>query len=458
MRYLILSIILCASLLSAQNIKRKGYLGVALYTTLPDSLIKKMSLATSQGALVKAVLPGSTAQKIGVLPADLIVECNAKKINSAADLILKAQEIKSGDKVSVTLIRNNKKEIFSGISESKPLEQSAKMNIEYGEFKFENTFIRTIYRSPKDTEPIGTVYFIQGIPCYSLDNMKEDDPTKLALNTMIQNGFAVYIVEKLGMGDSYSNIPCSQLGFNKELEVFKEGYKNLVKRKDIDTNKIFIFGHSLGGVTAPILAQQFQPKGVIVYGTVLKPWSDYLLDAFVIQKRHYKENLALLQDTLEFVKPFFYDFFYGKKSVSDICKTTKGQRALEIAMGYDSQTKLGLANRTLEFHKEINQHNLPKAWKNTRSYVMAIYGESDIAANNSVDHKEIINCVNEAHPGKGEFVLMPRTNHMFQEIGTMEDYIKMQQDPVKYEQFASTKFNTKLFELICNWMQDKLSK
>ncbi len=442
----------------AQNIKRRGSLGVGLYTTIPDSLLKKLTLTTGDGALVQFVVPGSTADVLGIKANDLIVSCNRTRIESHAQLVQMARQFKSGDPVSITLIRNTGSIELDGKVVAKPFDTSDKMEIVYGDFKYEDTYIRTIMRKPLTGKSKGTVYFIQGIPCYSLDNMQANDPTKLGIDAMVKCGFNVYCVEKKGMGDSYSTIPCEQLGFDKELDVFRQGYRNLLRTAGIDTTQIFIFGHSLGGVTAPLLAEEFHPKGVVVYGTVYKPWGDYLKDALVYQPAYYGESVKDLKKKVAAMEPTFHELFVNRKTAKELAADPDHLNVLQEALDYSLSTNLGLSGRTIEFHEEINSHDIAGAWKNSNSYVFSIYGESDIAAINSLDHEALIKQVNTYHPGKGKFLLMPKTNHMFQEIGTMDDYIKMQSDPVKYQQFASQHFNAKLFDGVCEWMTDKLTK
>lgn len=444
--------------LASQNIKRKGSLGVGLYNTLPDSLFKSLKLKSDKGALVQFIVPKSTAEILGVKPNDFIISCNNKSIQSTPELIKMAKYFKDSDSISINIIRNNTSLKLMGIVKGKPFETSHKMEIIYGDFKYEDGYIRTILKKPIDKKSIGTVYFVHGIPCYSLDNMQANDPTKLAIEAMVERGFTVYYIEKKGMGDSYSTIPCEEIGFDKELDVFKEGYKNLLRLKDIDTSRIFIFGHSLGGVTAPLLAEQFHPKGVVVYGTVFKPWAEYLKDALVYQAALYGGNINDLKKMVASMEPTFNELFIYGKTAKELAKDDKHLKVLQEALDYNINTNLGLSGRTIEFHKEINSHSISNAWKNTQAYVFAIYGESDIAANNSLDHEALINHVNKYNPGKGRFLLMPKTNHMFQEIGTMNDYIKMQSDPAQYELFASQHFNSKLFDIVCEWMTDKLNK
>lgn len=454
----ILSLMLCSLFISSQTIKRKGLLGVGLYPTITDSLSNALKLKTKTGALIKSVLPNSTAEALGLKPFDIVTECNGKSILSRNDLIIMARQFRSEGDVQLTVLRKNKSLTLKNKVIVRPFEQHPNMLITYGEFAYDKGFIRTIYRKPKDKAPLATVYFVHGISCYSLDNMLPDDPTKLAIEAMVNKGFAVYCIEKSGVGDSYNTTPCEETGYNLELDVYKEGYKHLLKQKEVDPKQIFVFGHSLGGISAPILAQEFEPKGVVVYGTGLKPWSEYLQDVYIIQEQIMGKDLAVLRESFEKFKPAYYDLFYSSTPIEQLMNDSAHLKAAISVLGYNPQTKLCAANRSLQFHKELNTHNLAKAWKNTKSYVMAAYGEADIAAIHPDDHIAIANYVNETHPGKGTYLFVPKTNHTFQEVGTMKEFVAMQSNLPAYEKMAAQHFNYKLFDEVCNWMVDKLTK
>ncbi len=450
--------LICIELSQAQNIKRKGTLGVSLYSTISDSLTKTLRLKTNKGALLKAIFPASTAQVLKLEACDLITAINNTPILSASDLIKQARQLREGEPIKVNLIRNEQAMQLNANVMAKPFDQHPDMEIVYGEFAYDKGFVRSIYRKPKNKKPLGTVYFVQGISCYSLDNMQPKDPTRLAMEAVVNRGYAVYCVEKPGMGDNYNTCPCEEAGFSLELSIFKAGYKNLLQQKDIDTTQIFIFGHSLGGISAPFIAQTFQPKGVIIYGAGLKPWSEYLVDVFTIQDQIMGKDLATLRQRIENLKPIFYEFFYGQKPLTEFLKNKTNLSVMQQLLEYNPTTKQAIAGRSLQFHKEINQHNSAMAWRNTKSHVLTVYGEADIAAIHPDDHIAIANYVNEVHPGKGTYLFVPKTNHTFQEIGTMAEYVQMQRNPLAYEAMAQEHFNYKLFDDVCKWMTDKLTK
>ena len=448
--------LLTSSTLLAQQIQRKGSLGVAYYQSVPDTLAKRLSF--KEGVIVQFPLPNTTAQKLGMMADDIIVSLNEKLVKAAPDLLANIKNLRANDKIEVTVIRKGKTQVLKGLVVPRPLETSSTADVVYGDFAYKNGYVRTIYKTLKGKKPVGTIYFLQGLPCYSIDNFKELDMTKQALDAMVAQGFAVYRIEKGDMGDNVNTPVCETMGFNEELEMYMEGYKNLLTLKEVDTSKIFLFGHSMGGVTAPLLAQRFQPRGVAVYGTVFKPWSDYLLDAVLKQPLYYGEDLAELREMIEKIKPYVNQFFYSDKTAEEISKTPEGEFAMRTIMDYNPQTKLAASGRAPLCHKELNQHNLARAWANTNGHVLAIYGECDIAAINPDDHKALIDYVNKIHPGKGRFWLAAGTTHTFEEIGTMDQFIKWQRNPTAYYQYASTRFNPKVFEYTCNWMKEVLQK
>lgn len=453
---LLITLLLLVQQNFAQHIQRKGSLGVGYFQSLSDSAIKRLQY--QGGAVVQFVVPHTTAANLGIQPYDIITGINEIKVQQPQQLPVIAKTLRENDAIAITVIRHNKIARLAGKVVARAMETSSTADIFYDEFAYKNGYVRTIYKTPKGKKPLGTVYFLQGLPCYSMDNFKEKDITKLAIDAMVDRGFAVYRMEKADMGDNVNMLPCETMGFHEELDMYMAGYQNLLSLKQVDTANIFLFGHSMGGVVAPLIAEKYQPRGIVVYGTVFKPWVDYLIDAYLIQLQYYGEDLAVLRDTIEAAKPYIYDYFYSEKTIGEVIKTKKGLAAMELILNYDVNTGLGSSGRSARFHKEMNQHNTTRAWGHTKSAVLAIYGESDIAANNADDHKALVNYVNKIHPGKASFWQAAGTTHNFEEIGTMEEFIKWQANPAGFASFASTRFNTKLFDYACNWMKEVLAK
>jgi Do/DeqQ family serine protease len=82
-------------------------LGVEVFV-LDESLAKEQGIAISEGLLVDAVGEGSAAQYAGVLPNDVLVEIDGKKLKTFDDLKQKIDLAKVGDSVQLKVFRNGK--------------------------------------------------------------------------------------------------------------------------------------------------------------------------------------------------------------------------------------------------------------------------------------------------------------------------------------------------------------
>lgn len=434
----------------SQTLTRKGGLGVSLYTQVNDSL--QTSLHYKTGAVLQQIFPNTTAQKAGLLANDIITRINQSDILNAADLIAYAKTLRQGQSITIHLLRNEKDVTIDAIVVPKPMEQSTTINIIYGSFAYKGGQVRTIYKIPKGKEPKAYIYFLQGLPCYSLDNMQPLDKTKQAIDKLVSLGYGVYIMEKGDMGDNENCPPCATMGFTEELSMYDAGYLNFKKMPGVDTTRIFLFGHSMGGTTAPLLAAKYQPRGVIVYGTGFKPWSEYLFDAYLIQLSLRGMDIGDLRESIEIYKPYINQFFYTDIPVDSIAKNPKGFVALSQILGYNATNQTGASGRHISTFRELNQYNVAKAFSVYDNYTLAIYGECDLNANSPADNLALIDHVNAQHPGHGTFWLAPRSSHTFEEIGTMQEFIELWDNQLLYQQYAATRFNSKIFDYVDHWI------
>ena len=90
-------------------------------------------------------------------------------------------------------------------------------------------------------------------------------------------GYVTMRVDKPGCGDSEGG-PWPEIDFQAELDGYGQGLKALKAYSFVDPDKVFIFGHSMGGVMGPLLAAETKVKGVAVYGTVFRTWFEYQVE------------------------------------------------------------------------------------------------------------------------------------------------------------------------------------
>ncbi len=84
---------------------KRGLLGVQVQDITPE-LAKAMGLKTTQGALVSGVTKGSSADKAGIKPGDVIIRFDGKKVKNSAALRNMVGLKRIGEKAEIELIRD----------------------------------------------------------------------------------------------------------------------------------------------------------------------------------------------------------------------------------------------------------------------------------------------------------------------------------------------------------------
>ncbi len=74
-------------------------------------------------------------------------------------------------------------------------------------------------------------------------------------------------VDKPGTGES-EGPPCAEGGFREELAGYRAALRVLRTNPAVDPDRIFLFGESLGGFMAPLLARETHVAGISTYGTI----------------------------------------------------------------------------------------------------------------------------------------------------------------------------------------------
>jgi serine protease Do len=89
----------------------RGWLGVAIQD-ISEEMGEYYGLKDRKGALVAEIFEGNPAAKAGILPHDLILEVDGKKIESSRDLTRVIAESGVGNSVEIKVLRNGEQKTF----------------------------------------------------------------------------------------------------------------------------------------------------------------------------------------------------------------------------------------------------------------------------------------------------------------------------------------------------------
>ncbi len=95
--------------------------------------------------------------------------------------------------------------------------------------------------------------------------LNPEHPVPALLGTLARAGIANVSVERSGVGDS-EGPACSRVGFQAELSGYHAGLRWLRGEEWARKDAIFLFGHSVGAMVAPLLAAEVDVSGVIAFG------------------------------------------------------------------------------------------------------------------------------------------------------------------------------------------------
>lgn len=442
--FILLLVIVSTSVLS-QNITRKAFLGVRI-SVINDSIKSSLNLSTKEGLLITSVTAGSTAENATVKVNDVLIKINGVNTNSVKAYRDAIKNFREKDEVKFEIIRGKESLILKSLSVGLPYEKSDKYDVVYDEVKFKNGYLRIITTKPKSAGKFKTVLFIPGYMCYSLDNLGKH-PYGQFVDKLSERGYAVARVEKSGMGDCVNTPDCFEIDYTTELEGFETGFQKILGYDFVDKDNVFIFGHSLGGYQAPMIDNNRIAKGVIVCGTGLKTWYEYILEMFRFQNPimgvDYVENEKVVTKMINIL----YDYLVMKKHPKDVAVNDEIKSFMKDYLEFDGGEMVW--SRNYRFWQELQDLNMPQVWKDVKANVLVIRGEGDIEAFSNVDHQDIVNIVNLYNPGKGKFLLIPNMDHGFAKSKTPEDSFKNRTQPGYY----ANNFNDAIIDEVSNWIE-----
>jgi len=248
----------------AVNLARRGWFGVAL-------------AARDAGVVVTAVVPGSSAASNGIEPGDVIRAIDDQPMRAPSDVVSAIAHHAAGSAAVVELSRAGVQVRRLVNIKALPVETLPQATFEYGFVRLsDGTRLRTIVSTPN--RPGGrfpAVLFLQGGGCGSIDNPTAPDvgPNEL-IHRIAAEGYVTMRVERSGVGDS-EGPPCDAIGYWQELEGYQAALAALRHHSQVDVNRVFLLGISLGGVFAPTLAARTPVRGIVVYGALATAPSPY---------------------------------------------------------------------------------------------------------------------------------------------------------------------------------------
>ncbi len=427
--------LLCYSLSFAQDLKRRASFGVQ-FAPISEATRMKLHLAEGQGILVQGVVPGSSAADAGIIADDIILKINETGIRDVAQFVELARSFRAGDTVQVTLYRNDRQLIKSFALKPRPQETNPDFDILYRSVVTDGARRRVIITKPRLSGVRPAVLFLTGIGCGSQDNLPPDSTLAELLYGLTREGFVTMRVEKSGVGDSEGPSCMSpQVDLQTEVRGYIAGLEALKGYDFVDGGKVFLFGLSIGGVDAPLVAKKVPVRGVIVAETIGKSWFEYELS-------NLRRQLILRGRPFDEVERMV-----GRKEYCNHRLYVNGETPEQIAKDAPDCAQLPIQPPApYTYMRQVATLNLAETWKSIDAPVLVIYGNSDFLT--SLDeHQYLVDLINSFHQGQATLATIDQMDHFMTRAKTMRESMQRSED-----ERAQVEFQPALLERVKDWL------
>ncbi len=329
---------------------------------------------------------GGMADAAGARAGDVIASIDGRQIYSLCALGA-ALRAAGARRAAELVVEQRGEQIRAQVAvRHMPRETLAGQTVSYESLDAAGARLRSIVTHPDAAPPRGAVLCVQGIACESIELAGRDHAPLAGLaHGWARAGFVTMRVDKRGVGDSEGG-PCHGVDFDTERADFRAAMAAFCADPRTQSVPLFLFGHSVGGMLAPLLAPPRAFAGVMTYGTSTSNWLDCV-------EQSTSRQLAL-----------------RGKTPSDI--------DAHIATLRQRVARDGLNGRSAAYHRQLDRIDLRSAWQQAPySRLLVLRGEYDWVVG-AEEQAELAAVVGDRVEGAARVVDLPGLDHM---LGWHED-------------------------------------
>ncbi|RJF90373.1 CocE/NonD family hydrolase [Sphingomonas cavernae] len=292
--------------------------------------------------------------------------------------------------------------------DARPLENTAGLETEYGVVTMpDGVRLRSIVTRPEGARgPLPAVFFAQWVSCGSIE-FRAERPNTLR-DIAQRSGLALIRVERAGTGDS-EGPACSALDYDTEVAHYRAALDQLSRHRWIDSDRIVIYGSSLGSTTAPLIAEGRRIAGIVVQGGGALTYLERMIqfDRINLERAGKMPPDRIHGEMLKRIA-FQQHYLIGRKTPSRIAAENPELKGVwESLLGTEPGSHYG---RPFAWHWQAADKDFLAAWTRIAAPVMVVYGEYDQYETRH-GHRLIVDTVNALRPGGATWLEIPGGSH-----------------------------------------------
>jgi pimeloyl-ACP methyl ester carboxylesterase len=272
--------------------------------------------------------------------------------------------------------------------------------------------LRTILTRPEGIERPPVILFVQWLSCDTVEIRPDRDNGWLQMLRGIvrDSGWAVMRTDKRGVGDSEGG-PCSELDYETELADHRAALAALRERDDIDTQRIVVFGASMGSrMASQVAAGAPGIVGVLGWGGGSKTWFERMLAFSRNAMEVGGSDPAGIASRIQQHQAFYSRYLLEGLDPPAIIEADPAMADVwPDIIGTSADAHYG---RAFAFHQQAQEADWTAAWSQIDVPVLVVMGEYDWFENRA-GHETVVRIVNRRRAGLARFEFIPQMDHHF---------------------------------------------
>ena len=396
--------------------------------------------APETGVKVLSVIAGGAAANAHLASGDIITAVGTAPVGRMADLfaILKRG---SAEPTSVVILRSGVKLVLTIVPTAAPVEEESGLEVYYDAVLADGTLRRVLVTVPTGTQrpKMPAALIVGGIGCYTIDNAsdKEDAYMRLA-HALAQRGIVSLRLEKSGVGDSQGS-PCGTVDLSSETHSYEVALDSLRNNPFVDSQQLFLIGHSIGVSIVPQLASRPGVQGIIAMDGVGRNWLEYEL-----------LNLRR-QLTLEGMAPGEIDARLAEKERCAHRLLVQRESELTIEKADASCAQHNLYPVAVAYIQQAAELNVGEMWSKVAVPTLVVYGTADFVTDEE-DHHRIASIVNSLHQGNATLTLIPGMDHHLDVAGSQQEAFNL-----RVLRHTAGPFDEQLSTAVTSWLCQRVA-
>ncbi|MFH1221071.1 MAG: alpha/beta fold hydrolase [Candidatus Eisenbacteria bacterium] len=372
----LLALIAGSALLSAGSalapceLKARGLAGFGyrdITTTDKDTL----RLPSAGGIIISQIVPGSPAERAGLKVGDVVKKCDDREVLDGSGLASITRLYYAGDKITVSLVRGGKALADTLVLGTFPQETGDDLDVEYTCFKSGDVRLRAVVTSPSGSagQRLPALLLVSALGSPRLTALPYYDMGREIANAVSRSGFRVLRFELRGYGDS-EGADYRTTDFDTEVGDNLAALDYLATREDVDPARVFVMGHSTGGMIASVLAGKRETAGLITSCTIGRTFYERSLETLRLQSSFAGDSAAVTDIKLKEYLDLMTSAARGDSTAAIL------RRNPALAKYVNSSGRI-MDDRSVNYWREQLNLNLPEVYGAVTEPVLIVYCSSD---------------------------------------------------------------------------------